>query len=83
MAVFLLNKMSSDILQFKKIYLNTDSISRFLLIQHIIEKNSLDIEIVNLVSKLDTMDTSVENKLKKDNIHFVCSQLVNITTFKF
>lgn len=69
--------------QFKDFYLSLDSISRFLLIQHIIEKNSSNTQIVNLVSKLDTMDTSVENKMKEDNIHFVCSQLVNISTFKF
>lgn len=75
--------MSSDILQFKKHYLTTDSISRFLLIQHVIEKNSSNIQIVNLVSKLNTMDTLLENKMKEDNIHFVCSQLVEIPTFKF
>ena len=75
--------MSSDILQFKKHYLSTDSISRFLLIDHIIQKNSSNTQIVNLVSKLNTMDTSVENEMKEDNIHFVCSQLVNISTFKF
>jgi hypothetical protein len=83
MTMFLVNKMSSALLQFKKHYLTTDSISRFLLIEHIIEKNSSNAQIVNLVSKLNTMDTSLENQMKEDNIHFVCSQLVNITTFKF
>ena len=63
--------------QFKEFYLSLDSISRFLLIQHIIEKNHSDTQIVNLVSRLNIMDVSIENKMKEDNIHFVCSQLID------
>jgi len=68
--------------EIKEYYISLDSISRFLLIQYYIELNTADKEILNLLSRLNTIDVSTENMMKEDNIHFVCSQLMKFPNFK-
>jgi hypothetical protein len=75
--------MPSSVATFQSAYLNANGGQRAQLIQTVTQLNANETQIGNLLVNLNLNDVSKANRMRPDNIYFVCAQLLAFPTFKF
>ena len=73
---------ASRVNQFKSMFLSANGGERFQLLQRISQINADTTQIGNLLQTVNVNDTSIQNKHRSDNIHFVCAQLLAFPNFR-
>ena len=68
---------------FKSAFIAASSGDRAQLLIATSAKNAANPAIMNLLQNVNVNDVDVKNKMRADNIHFICSQLRLFPDFKF
>jgi hypothetical protein len=68
---------------FKKSFLAASSADRAQLLIATAAKNARNPQIGNLLQNVNVNDINIKNKMRADNIHFICAQLQLFPDFTF
>ena len=73
----------SAINKFRTAFISASSSERAQILFRASNANKANSSIVNLLSNANLNDTNVKNKMRADNIYFICQQLEAFSNFVF